>query len=474
MLRSAPDLSGRWLDDTARAVPLADIAAGTSIADADALAGRSVVLVTDSQLAAALALIDLDGLARRIVLCPPDIAPEHLSAILADAQADAIVTDRDPAVSDAFGVMVFPCGLTARPRASGDPGAEDAELVALDSRFRGNERHENRGHNALPTEWVLLTSGTTGPPKLVVHSRDGLTGAIAPSPAGAAPVVWGTFYDIRRYGGLQILLRALIGTGSLVLSNAAEPVADHLARLGRRGVTHLSGTPSQWRRALMSPAITAIAPRYVRLSGEIADQAVLDALGRAFPQAALGHAYASTEAGVGFEVTDGREGFPAAFVEADGPVAMKIVDGSLRIRSARAAARYVAGTAALADAEGFVDTGDMVERRGERYFFVGRRGGIVNVGGLKVHPEEVEAAINRHGRVRMSLVKARPSPITGALVVADVVLTEEAAGAADPALKGEILALCRRMLAPHKVPAAIRFVPALAMMSTGKLARRHG
>jgi acyl-CoA synthetase (AMP-forming)/AMP-acid ligase II len=42
----------------------------------------------------------------------------------------------------------------------------------------------------------------------------------------------------------------------------------------------------------------------------------------------------------------------------------------------------------LADAEGFVDTGDMVELRGERYHFVGRRGDIINIGGLKVHPEE--------------------------------------------------------------------------------------
>ena len=80
------------------------------------------------------------------------------------------------------------------------------------------------------------------------------------------------------------------------------------------GVTHLTGTPSHWRRALMSPANSQIAPRYVRLSGEIADQAVLDSLKARFPDAAIGHAYASTEAGVGFEVTDGLEGFPASFI----------------------------------------------------------------------------------------------------------------------------------------------------------------
>jgi len=75
---------------------------------------------------------------------------------------------------------------------------------------------------------------------------------------------------------------------------------------------------------------------------------------------------------------------------------MKIEDGSLHIRSGRTANRYLAGTLSLRDDDGFVDTGDMVERRGDRFYFIGRRGGIINVGGLKVHPEEVEAVINRH------------------------------------------------------------------------------
>ena len=62
----------------------------------------------------------------------------------------------------------------------------------------------------------------------------------------------------------------------------------------------------------------AFSPRYVRLSGEIADQAVLDGLRRPFREASIGHAYASTEAGVGFAVNDGLEGFPASLI---GPTA---------------------------------------------------------------------------------------------------------------------------------------------------------
>ena len=104
---------------------------------------------------------------------------------------------------------------------------------------------------------------------------------------------------------------------------------------------------------------------------------------------------------------------------------MKVVDGALRVRSDRCALRFLGADApALADEDGFVDTGDIVERRGDRLYFVGRRSGVINVGGAKVHPEEVEAALNAHAAVRASRVFARKSPITGALVFAEVVLRD--------------------------------------------------
>ena len=102
---------------------------------------------------------------------------------------------------------------------------------------------------------------------------------------------------------------------------------------------------------------------------------------------------------------------------------MKIENGSLRIRSARTASRYLdAEHGPLKDAKDLSTRRDMLELRNERYYFVGRRDGVINVGGLKVHPEEVEEVINRHPEVRMSLVRTKKNPITGALVVADVVL----------------------------------------------------
>jgi hypothetical protein len=67
----------------------------------------------------------------------------------------------------------------------------------------------------------------------------------------------------------------------------------------------------------MSGAAAALKPDYVRLSGEIADQTVLDNLRSAYPHAAIGHAFASTEAGVAFDVNDGLAGFPADYIDSE-------------------------------------------------------------------------------------------------------------------------------------------------------------
>jgi acyl-coenzyme A synthetase/AMP-(fatty) acid ligase len=444
---SNKDCSSRFLWGSDGQVAIGDLLQGSCLGDRrQELTGRSVLLSTHDQLAAAVVLIELDGIASRIVICPPDITAEHFPALIEKSGADAVVSDYElPDHACRHGVLRIVAG-TVSP-----------------AWFQPVE------HRA--TEWVLLTSGTTSAPKMIVHN---LASLIAPIGAGTNPgsdVVWGTFYDIRRYGGLQIFLRALLGNGSMVFSGASESPTDHLARLAGRGVTHLSGTPSHWRRALMSPEAQRISPPYIRLSGEIADQAILNTLHAFYPNAAISHAFASTEAGVAFEVKDGLAGFPASLLGRHGDVELKVIDDSLRIRSGRIASRYLDNPSrVLADEDGFVDTGDIVELCGDRYYFLGRGNGVINVGGLKVYPEEVEAVINRHPAVRMSMVRSRRNPITGSLVSADVLLKEsEPDGAAT--IRIEILEICRQSLPPHKVPATVRYVSSLDVAAAGKLAR---
>jgi len=433
---------GRVLATQGHLLPLDEFECSSSLSPHLArLEGRSVILCVRDMAKAAAALIDLDGWAGRIVLCPPGWSASALESAARVAEADALVYDGEDAAPPLRVEIAAPCRLPLQPL----------------KRPRAASRE---------TEWILPTSGTSGPPKLVQHTLRTLMSAIGDAPLQQ----WATFYDIRRYGGLQIFLRALSGRGSLCLGSPEESVVSLLRRFGAARVTHVSGTPSHWRKVLMSGEGRLIDPDYVRLSGEIADDAVLGALRDLYPRARIGHAYASSEAGVVFTVDDGKAGFPPSLLESEGAVRMKVVDGVLKVRSDRCALRFIgAGAPPLVDSDGFVDTGDMVEPRGDRLYFLGRRSGVINVGGAKVHPEEVEAALNAHPAVRASRAFARKNPITGAVVFAEVMLRDPRM--AHPVCERDILAACRARLGPHSAPAGLKFVAELRMSDAGKLVR---
>jgi acyl-coenzyme A synthetase/AMP-(fatty) acid ligase len=456
-LRDAINLGGTpppaYLIGALHRTALGDLLQGSAIASgAQNLRGCSVLIASADPFLVALALFELDGVARRMTLYPPDLALEYLPYVMRYAEVDAVVSDGSFLSGASTGLAQHAlCTPALVPRV-------------------------DASQERLPTEWILLTSGTTGRPKMVLHTLASLAGAISASESHTR-VIWSTFYDIRRYGGLQIYLRAVLTCSSLLLTCPEEPVANFLQRAGEAGVTHISGTPSHWRRALMSPEADRIAPRYIRLSGEIADQAILNSLRSFYPDAEISHAFATTEAGVAFDVRDALSGFPASMLTSTSGVDLKVVDATLRVRSSRTALRYLGeNPPVLKDPEGFVDTGDVLELHDGRYHFRGRHDGVINVGGLKVHPEEVEAVLNRHPQVRLSLVKTKKNPITGALVVADVLLKDSSApeGERSRELQQAIKQFCRESLAPHKVPEAISFVTTLAISETGKLVRRHG
>src|SRR5271156_5297589 len=228
-LRDAIDVGGTttpgYLIGAERRAALGDLLQGSAIASGvENLRGRSVLIAAADPFLVALALIEFDGLARRMTLYPPDLALEHLPYVMRYAEVDVVVTD---------GRFLSGASIGAAQHALCTP--------ALVPRVHASQER-------LPTEWILLTSGTTGRPKMVMHTLASLTGAIEVSPTrkqGSTSVIWATFYDIRRYGGLQIYLRAVLTRSSLLLTGGPqEPVASVLQRAGEAGVTHISGTPS--------------------------------------------------------------------------------------------------------------------------------------------------------------------------------------------------------------------------------------
>src|ERR1700736_4326840 len=202
-----PELTGRTISDARQTVSLTNILEQTClVGPSGELSGRSVLLAVADQLISAIAMTEIDGVARRMLLCPRGLAADHSKTLIEDAEIDAIVTDQPARWADAEVYLV----VAARAPV---PAAAKAKTRRA-------------------TEWLMLTSGTSGVPKIVGHSLEGLTGAIvSDGPARGAPPVWATFYDIRRYGDLQILWRAIIGGGWMILSEPGESISDHVARL---------------------------------------------------------------------------------------------------------------------------------------------------------------------------------------------------------------------------------------------------
>lgn len=388
-------------------------------------------------------LCALDGSCEAITLLSSTLAPSLAGGLAQKAGCTVVISDCDEA-SRLGGVPVLAwADLAWHPRSTIPDG---------------------------PTQWILTTSGTTAEPKLVRYSLAGLSQGLKTDPSRTEGVRWSLLYDHPRFAGIHILLQSLLSGATLVAPALGDPPARRLDFLVRHGCTHVSATPSLWRAFMMSPHIGRLSPRHIGLGGEIADDKVLRMLRERFPEAGIRHVYGSTEAGMGFAVTDGRAGFPRSFLDAprDG-VEMKVRNGKLFIRRVGVETTYVDTSLTMGDEQGMIDTGDLVEVTDDRVFFLGRASGVINVGGAKVHPEAVEGVLMEHEAVVAAHVYARPNPITGSIVAADIV--------ADPAVEDReaavpsILAHARARLSRAEAPVVLRVVDRIEMTPAGKLAR---
>lgn len=293
-----------------------------------------------------------------------------------------------------------------------------------------------------PGRVALLTSGTTGEPKIVEHTWDTLF-TMARVKGGRA-ANWLLTYQPGTYAWWQMVTMALfLPEQSLTVTEERTPVALMQAALAH-GVTAISATPTFWRMVLLqfSPDdLRALPVRQLTLGGEAVDQPILDRLRAQFPEATLTHIYASSEAGAAIVVRDGREGFPGEWLSAgdaqsDSPQ-LQIREGILWIRSP-----YATQTDWLC-------SGDLCEVREGRVIILGReQSTFINVGGAKVPAHEVERVLRSHPAVLWCRVGRRKAPLLGELVVADIVFKSPDARVPD----AELTRFCAERMSEHMVP----------------------
>lgn len=336
--------------------------------------------------------------------------------------------------------------------------------VVLDDESVASALRENPTSAAVErvadTRWRLFTSGTTGDPKPVDHSLSSLSRTVRSSPATGIPRRWGLLYEPTRMAGIQVVLQSLIAGDHLLDATGLPDLPARLRWLAAGSVDSLSATPTLWRQILQSAEPGALRLRQITLGGEIADQRILDALTRAFPDARVTHVFASTETGAAFAVSDGSEGFPRSYL--DSPprgIRLDVRDGILFIEAPHTSA---------AGPDGFASTGDLVTVTEDRVLFLGRASGIVNVAGVNVAPEQVERALRDHIDVADAVVRSKRNPFSGWILTAEVV---PAPGAVAQGLPSRLRAAISDRLSSAHAPASIKVVDRLTTTTTGKAGR---
>lgn len=406
--------------------------------------GRSLLIATRDTVKAINALILCDGFARRIGFCSPSLNIDDIYNIAKVGQFEAILADEDMENE----IPAF------------------ASLHDVEQYFGQFETCEAPDY----TDWVMTTSGTTGKPKLVSHNLQSSTKTTKKSDVPLQDIAWGLLYDYTRFAGMQVVLQALLSGSLLVEPDRNASMAEQVQFLIDHKVTHLSATPTLWRKILMTPDGDKIPLKIITLGGEIADQNVLDMLAKSYPDAKIIHIFASTEAGAGFSVKDGKAGFPADYLHnSPNGIALRIVEGILQVKNTNVVSKYLDSDDFLADEDGWVSTGDLVEQTGDRVKFLGRANGTINVGGNKVLPELVEAALTQHPQIASARVYARKSPFSGSLVCTDIMLVANVED--EKALKSDIRHFLSDKLEAYQSPAIIKIVDDFAVNAAGKVIR---
>lgn len=386
---------------------------------------------------------------------------------VADFAAQRVVFVVD-GMEDALGALAFGVegqldfGLVERNRLSPEVEARFAEagVRLLDAVTGTTLGAEPVPADPVPGRITVLTSGTTGLLKLIAHTAQTLNtfDRVREMPANS----WFVPYQIGSYAWFQMVsLGLFVAEQDLVPADFSDLAGSFEAALRMGRVSAISSTPTFWRHALMSidEDLLRTAPlRSISMGGEIVDQAILDRLAGLYPQARIRHIYASSEAGAAIVVTDGKAGFDSALLaRKDGTIGIRVTEGRLYIRSPYAN---------RADADAWVDTGDLVEERDGRIFFCGRAGNqMINVGGQKAFPVDIEAHLMTHPDVLWARVMARRAPLVGHLPVAELVLRRKL----DPdAAEAMLIAHCEGRLAEYAVPRMWDFLESVPLRASLK------
>ncbi len=314
---------------------------------------------------------------------------------------------------------------------------------------------------------VLFSSGSTGKPKAMIHDFDRLIDSY--KDRKIKNIAFLIFLMFDHIGGINTLLNALSMGAHLVIPQKRN-TKDICELIEKYEVRVLPASPSFLNLLLMSEDYKQhdmSSLRLITYGTESMPDSLLTKLAKAFPKVRFVQTFGTSETGIA--KTSSRSSDSTFFRIDDQDLQYKVVQGELFLKSGTQILGYLNAPADSFD-DGWFRTGDLVEQSDDGYLrIVGRTKEMINVGGEKVLPSEVENVLREMEEIGDCLVYGQNNAITGQHVAADVVLK----GHGDPKkVRNKIRTYCRERLSVYKIPAKISFVESLPLSDSFKKKRK--
>jgi acyl-coenzyme A synthetase/AMP-(fatty) acid ligase len=402
-----------------------------------------------------------------VALLPGDFTPMAIAALLAclcEGLSVAPVREDQPQVLPVYAQQ---CGATVVIRAAGGQPLLVEAIEAPPPMPPLIQQLHDRGGSAL----VLFSSGSTGKPKAMAHAADRFLSAYQQRRARQMTIA--LFLQFDHIGGLNTLLGSLAAGMSVVPLPRRDP--DSVAHtLARHQVRVLPTTPTFLNLLLMAGhdghgQLSCV--RVLTYGAEAMPQALLKRLKERFPKAKLLQTFGTSETGIARTAAASSTNLRLE----DPDQEHKVVDGELWLRSRTQVLGYLGeeGQDRFTE-DGWFRTGDLVEAQADGSLrLLARKQQVINVGGEKATPTEIESVLLELPQVAACKVYGVPSPLTGQSVAADIV-PAQAEALSPAALRSMVRRHARQRLQQHKVPTKIKLCEQLAVSDRYKALPSEG
>ena len=331
---------------------------------------------------------------------------------------------------------------------------EDENLVITNIKSEASHKIINDLQNSKCAGLILFSSGSTGAPKAMIHNLDTLVDSYGDKKQKQINMLVFLMFD--HIGGINTMLNILSMNATMIIPQNRN--ADDICQLIEEyKIAVLPSSPTFLNLILINRSYEKYdlsSLRMITYGTETMPEGLLGRLKAVFSKVKFLQTFGTSETGIA--ATSSKSSSSTFMKIDDENLEYKIVDNELWLRSKTQILGYLNRSMESFTNDGWFKTGDLVELDNEGFIkIIGRNKEIINVGGQKVLPSEVESVLLGMDEIEDCLVYGEQNAITGQSVSCDVVLKH---GIDDSGFKILVRKFCKDKLDNFKIPTRVNVV----------------